>query len=157
VPTDPTLRLRKTVPEGSLIFADSRMGAALECYLGRDQFDTKRFGPANFWESDAGHYCVIGSPLWDPKPTILADEVERLIHVYRLPPGQPVWAVHLGPVRSPSAELNQRFRGAVLQRQFGDLSLFEIWPGERPEASVSRSGAPSHSLDPRRSRRRGFA
>lgn len=123
-------RVRAAIQPGSLVFADARMGALLGYYLGRGAFSTGRRGLERFWESNAGHYCIVVSRLWDPDARTFVDEIERMIRVYRVPAGQPFWVTHLGLPAEPTRELFRRFDGAVFPKRFGEVLVFEVWPQE---------------------------
>jgi len=120
-------RLRGAVQPGNLVFTDSRMGAVLRYYLGRNELSTETYVPERFWESNAGNYCLIASPLWDPGSKAFVDEAERMIQVYGGSVGQHFWVAHLGSVGDPTMELFRRFDGTVVRNRVGDLSLFEVW------------------------------
>lgn len=123
-------RLRKVVPAGSLIFTDYRTGAVISYYLGRDESNIQRSGLDSFREAEAGSYCIVHSPLWTPDPKGFGDEVERLIRVYRLPPGQRFWVIRSGLEFDLPRELSRRFPGCVFPvlPRLGDMSIAEVWP-----------------------------
>ena len=124
-------QLRGVVQPGNLIFTDSRLGSVLRYYLGRNELSTETYVPERFWESSAGSYCLIASPLWEPGAKAFVDEAERMIQVYGGSVGQHFWVAHLGSVGDPTMELVRRFDGTVVRKGIGDLSLFEVWrPGE---------------------------
>ena len=123
-------QLRRVVPAGSLLFTDFRTGAVLSYYLASDELHTERPGLDHFWERDAGSYCLIRSPLWTPGPESFSDEVERLIKVYRLPPGQRFWAIRSGWEYDLASALSRRFPGSVFPvlPRLRDMSIAEVWP-----------------------------
>ena len=130
--------LRGQAAPRSLIFADHRTGTVLAYYLGRAALNTERVGLGQFWESDAGGYCLIDSPRWDPAAEGFGDELERMILVYRLPAGQRLRVARLGSEFDAPAVLSRRLPDAVFPsaRKFGDLSIVEVW---LVEASGERS------------------
>ncbi len=123
-------QLRKVVPPGSLIFADYRTGAVISYYLGRNESNAQRSGLDHFRESEAGSYCFVRSPLWTPAPKGFGDDVERLVRVYGLPPGQPFWVVRNGLEFDVTRELSRRFPGCVFPvlPRLGGMSIDEVWP-----------------------------
>jgi len=121
-------RIRATIAPGSLVFADARMEALLGYYLGRGAFSTGRRGIEHFRESSPAQYCIVASPLWDPDARTFVDEVERMIRVYRVPAGQPVWVTRLGLEGDPTRELFRRFDGAVFPERSGSVLIFQVWP-----------------------------
>jgi Dolichyl-phosphate-mannose-protein mannosyltransferase len=142
-------QLRKVVPAGSLIFTDYRTGAVISYYLGRPESNIQRSGLDHFRESEAGSYCVVRSPLWTPDPKGFGDEVERLIRVYGLPPGQRFWVIRSGLEFDMTRELSRRFPGCVFPvlPRLGGMSIAEIWPcetsrpaGRETTGSVTLSG-----------------
>jgi hypothetical protein len=138
-------RVRAAIVPGSLVFADSRMGALLGYYLGRGEFSTVRTVLEPFWESDTGHYCIVVSRIWDPDARTFVDEIERMIKVYRVPAGQPFWVTHLGLPADPTRELFRRFDGGVIPARFGEVLLFEVWPQEESDAAASRPAGSDHA------------
>jgi hypothetical protein len=121
-------RVRAAIAPGSLVFADARMGALMGYYLGRGEFNTGRRGLEHFRESNAGRYCIVASPLWDPDAGTFVDEVERMIRAYQVPAGQAFWVLRLGLEGDPTRELLRRFDGAVIRERSGEVLFFEIWP-----------------------------
>jgi hypothetical protein len=122
-------RLRKVVPAGSLIFTDYRTSAVISFYLGRNESNIQRSGLDHFREREAGSYCIVRSPLWTPDPKAFGDEVERLIRVYGLPPGQRFWVIRQGGEFDLTLEFGRRFPGSVFPvLRLGDMSAVEFWP-----------------------------
>jgi hypothetical protein len=124
--------LRERAAPGSLVFTDQRTGTVLSYYLGRDRLDTERRGLERFFESRAGGYCIVESPVWAPDPTAFPDELERMIRVYRLPAGQRLRVARLGFEYSSRSVLSGRFPDAIFpdSRNFGELSIVEVWLGD---------------------------
>ena len=122
-------QIRNAAPSGSLLFSDYRTGAILTYYLGRERLGMERQGLDSFWESDAGGYCIVRSPLWTPEPKTLEDEIEKMIALYGLSAGQRFWVIRLGLEFDPKRELSRRLPNAVFPAswRFGDLSILEVW------------------------------
>ncbi len=123
-------QLRRVVPAGSLLFTDFRTGAVLSYYLAPHELNTEIPGLDHFWERDAGSYCLVRSPLWTPDPKSFGDEVERLIRVYRPPPGQRFWVIRSGWEYDVASALSRRFPGSVFPvlPRLRAMSIAEVWP-----------------------------
>lgn len=124
-------QLRRSVPAGSLFFADYRTGTMLSYYLGGNEFAARRRVVGRFLESEAGPYCLVTSPRWwIPDPKRFADEVERLIRVYRVLPGQHFWVIRESGEHDLAVELARRFPGSgfLVLHRLGNLSAVEFWP-----------------------------
>lgn len=106
---------------------DRRAGTVLDYYLGRDAWSTARPGREGFWESSAGGYRIIGSPIWNFTGYRLGTELQRLVTVYRLPAGQVVWVMNVESDLDAAHEVSRRFPGASLPLafRFGEISLVE--------------------------------
>lgn len=119
--------LRAAAPAGSLLFMDLETGRVLDYYLGRKAWTTPGTGLQDFWESSAGGYRIVGSPFWNATEYVLGNELKRFIEVYRIPAGQVIWVVHLGPGYDLSSAVSRRFPGAVLRRvsKLDELSFVE--------------------------------
>jgi hypothetical protein len=111
-------RLRSAAPPGSLLFSDHRTGALLSYYLGKDDVNVVGPGRARFWESRAGAYRLIGSPVWSFDGRALTLELRRLIQVYRLPVGQAVWVVQIGFEYTPASELSRHYSASIVSHGF---------------------------------------
>ncbi len=123
-------QLHGVVPAGSLLFTDSRTGVVLSYYLAPHELNTEIPGLDHFWERDAGSYCLVRSPLWTPDPKSFGDEVERLIRVYRPPPGRRFWAIRSGWEYDVASALSRRFPGSVFPvlPRLRAMSIAEVWP-----------------------------
>lgn len=153
-------QLRRSVPEGAVLFTDYRTGPVLSFYLDRREFNNEKPGLEGFFESDVGGYCVVRSSLWTPGPRALADEVKRFVSDYRFSPGQRFWAIRGGGEFDITRALSQRFPGSVypLLSGVGGLSVAEIWPWSDPEpTSLSWRSRRSHALRDDQTNRLGLS
>jgi hypothetical protein len=132
---DAVAYIRGRAAPGSLLFSDHRTGSVLSYYLGRDARNTERAGLEDFRERYTGGYCLVDSPVWAPDPKAFGDELERMIRVYRLPPGQRLRVARLGFEYDSARVLSSRFPDAIFpdSRNFGELSIVEIWLGDGSE------------------------
>lgn len=119
--------LRAAAPAGSLLFMDLETGRVLDYYLGRKAWTTPGTGLQDFWESSAGGYRIVGSPFWNATEYVLGNELRRFVEVYRIPAGQVIWVVHLGPGYDLSSAVSRRFPAAVLRRvsRLDEISFVE--------------------------------
>ncbi len=106
---------RAAAPPASLLFMDLETGSILEYYLERKAGSIPRAGLQDFWESSAGGYRIVGAPFWNATEYVLGNELQRFVEVYRIPAGQLIWVIHIGPGYDPSAAVSRRFPGAVLR------------------------------------------
>lgn len=119
--------LRSNAPAGSLLFADFHSGLTLSYYLGGSDYFRENSPRGPFWKSSAGGYRLTGSYRWAFNAAQLASELERLGAVHRLPAGQEVWIIHVGPEIDPARVMGERFPGATVGRRFrfGDISIVQ--------------------------------
>jgi 4-amino-4-deoxy-L-arabinose transferase-like glycosyltransferase len=108
--------LRAAAPAGSLLFMDLEAGRVIDYYLERKAWTMPGTGLQGLWESSAGGYRIVGSPIWNATEYILGIELQRFVEVYRIPAGQVIWVVHVGPRFDLSSSVSRRFPGAVLKR-----------------------------------------
>lgn len=120
-------RLQASAPPGGLVFVDGRAGCVLDYYLGRDAPSTERPGRERFWESSAGGYRIIASPVWNFTPNSFSTELERLLEVYELRGRQVLWVMNVETETDFAAEESRRFPGSSipLTVRSGEISLFE--------------------------------
>ncbi len=104
---------RAAAPPGSLLFMDLETGRILEYYLAGKAGAMPRIGPQGFWESSAGGYRIVGSPMWNPTEYLLGNELRRFVEGYRIPAGQAIWLIHLGRRFNLSSAVSGQFPGAV--------------------------------------------
>jgi hypothetical protein len=131
-------QLKRSAPEGSVLFTDYRAGLLLSYYLGRDEPNSERRGLQDFWQMSPGGYCLIHSSLWTPDPKSFSDEVERAIKVYRLSPGHRFWAVRSGGEYDLTLELARLHPGSVFPviSRFRGLSVAEVWPWDDSGSAI---------------------
>lgn len=116
---------RAAAPAGSLLFMDLEAGNILDYYL--EPKARTRTGLQGFWESSAGGYRVVGSQIWNATGYLLGKELQRFVEVYRIPAGQVIWVIHVGPRYDLSSAVSRPFPGAVLQRvsKLDEMSFVE--------------------------------
>ena len=108
--------LRSTAPAGSLLFMDFEAGCILEYYLGQKGGTAPDPRLQDFWVSAAGGYRIVGSPIWNATEYVLGNELKRFVEVYRIPAGQAIWLIHVGPRYDLPSAVSRRFPGAALRR-----------------------------------------
>ena len=106
---------RAAAPAGSLVFVDLETGRLLDYYLGRRAWTALGSGREGFWESPAGGYRIVGTPIWNATEYVLGNELKRLVEAYRLPSGQAIWVIHIGPGYDLSSAVSRPFPGAALR------------------------------------------
>jgi hypothetical protein len=107
---------RAAAPAGSLLFMDLEAGRIVTYYLGQKAWTTPGTGLQDFWESSAGGYRVVGSPIWNATPNVLGNELRRFVDTYRVSPGQVIWVIHVGPRYDLSSAVSRKFPAAVFRR-----------------------------------------
>ena len=118
---------RAAAPAGSLLFMDLETGRLLEYYLERKAWTMHGQGLQDFWESSAGGYRIRGTPMWNTTEYLLGNELQRFVDVYRIPAGQAIWVIHVGPGYNLASAVSRRFPGAVIRAasRLDELSFVE--------------------------------
>jgi hypothetical protein len=118
---------RAAAPPGNLLFMDLETGRILDYYLERKAWTALRTGLQGFWESSAGGYRIVGLPYWNATEYMLGNELQRFVEVYRIPAGQVIWVIHIGPGYDLSSAVSRRFPGMVLRRvsRLDEMSFVE--------------------------------
>ena len=119
---------RAAAPPGSIVFMDLEAGRILDYYLGRKAWTRPGTGLQDFWESSAGGYRIVGSPIWNATEYVLGNELRRFVEVYRIPAGQVIWVIHVGPGYDLSSAVARRFPGAALRQvsRLDEMSFAEV-------------------------------